>query len=68
MPEAGATTFKEGKPASLDNLVQRLSSNEFDLVAVGRALIANPDWANKIKNDQMDQLKPYNTDALMKLV
>ena len=68
LPEAGATTFKEGEPASLDNLVHRISNNEFDLVAVGRALIANPDWANKIKYNQTDQLKPYNTDALMKLV
>jgi 2,4-dienoyl-CoA reductase-like NADH-dependent reductase (Old Yellow Enzyme family) len=68
LPEAGATTFKEGEPASLDNLIQRISNNEFDLVAVGRALIANPDWANKIKYNQTDQLKPYNTDALMKLV
>lgn len=68
LPEAGEQTFKDGEIASLDNLVQRLDADEFDLVAVGRALIANPDWPNKVKAQQMSDLTPFNKSMLMKLL
>ena len=68
LPEAGEHAFKDGEIANLDNLVQRLDNDEFDLVAVGRALIANPDWANKVKEQQMSDLTPFNKSMLMKLV
>jgi len=68
LPEAGEKVFKDGEIASLDNLVQRLDADEFDLVAIGRALIANPDWANKVKSEQMSDLSPFNKAMLMKLV
>lgn len=67
LPEGGDVAFKDGEIASLDNLEQRLDADEFDLVAVGRALIANPDWANKVKDDQLSQLTPFNKSMLMKL-
>ena len=68
LPEAGEQTFKDGEIASLDNLVERLDADEFDLVAVGRALIANPDWPNKVKAEQMSDLTPFNKSMLMKLL
>ncbi len=55
-------------PASLDNLIERLEREEFDLVAVGRALITNPEWANHVRNDTFDKLKPYDTKSLANLV
>ncbi len=64
----GTMTFAEAKPASLDNLITRMEHGEFDLVAVGRALIANPDWANKVKEGKISELKPYLKDNLMQLV
>ncbi len=64
----GTQTFAEAKPASLEKLIGRMEKNEFDLVAVGRALIANPDWADKVKNDQIEQLKPYLKENLRKLI
>ena len=67
LPEGGDVAFKDGEIASLDNLVKRLDADEFDLVAVGRALIANPDWANKVKDDQLSELTPFNKSMLMKL-
>ena len=54
-------------PASLDRLIERLDRDEFDLVAVGRALIANPDWTNLIKAEAYDQLQPYSRRHLLKL-
>lgn len=35
---------ESSQPASLDNLVRRLEREEFDLVAVGRAILADPAW------------------------
>ncbi|MBL4910017.1 MAG: NADH:flavin oxidoreductase [Alteromonadaceae bacterium] len=64
----GTQTFAEAKPASLDALESKMANNEFDLVAVGRALIANPDWANKVKNDETEQLKPYLKENLTSLI
>ena len=68
LPEGGDPAFKNGDIASLDNLVHRLEADEFDLVAVGRALIANPDWANKVKSQQLSELSPYDKSMLLKLV
>ncbi len=68
LPEAGDMAFKDAEISSLDNLVERLADDQFDLVAVGRALIANPDWSNKVKNDQLSSLTPFDKSMLMKLV
>jgi 2,4-dienoyl-CoA reductase-like NADH-dependent reductase (Old Yellow Enzyme family) len=68
LPEGGETVFKDAEIASLDNLVKRIENEEFDLVAVGRALIANPDWAHKIQNDQLNQLTPFNKSMLASLL
>lgn len=46
--------------APLDALVARLAAGEFDLVAVGRALLADPDWAVKLRMGQTDALVPYD--------
>src|SRR5436190_15583542 len=37
------------KVTGIEELLDRLERGEFDLVAVGRALIANPEWASQIK-------------------
>ncbi len=68
LPEEGQVEFKAAEPASLDKLIARMEKNEFDLVAVGRALIANPAWANQIKTDQKESLQSYEKEMLYKLV
>lgn len=65
--EEGNKDFMAAKPASLDNLIERLEHREFDLVAVGRALIANADWANKVREQKSGDLLPYDKDMLTKL-
>ena len=52
----------------LDDLLDRLTREEFDLVAVGRALIANPSWAAIIRSGELHQLQPYDRRALSSLV
>ncbi|MGY5310588.1 NADH:flavin oxidoreductase [Nocardia gipuzkoensis] len=49
---------------SLDNLLDRLERDEFDLVAVGRALLQDPEWASKVLAGRIDALKPYDAAAL----
>ncbi len=38
--------------ASIDNLVARMERDEFDLIAVGRALISDPEWPRKVKDEE----------------
>ena len=54
--------------SGLDKLVSRMEREEFDLIAVGRALISDPHWAEKIRNGQSDQLKGFEASALAELV
>ncbi|TCL00336.1 2,4-dienoyl-CoA reductase-like NADH-dependent reductase (Old Yellow Enzyme family) [Shimia isoporae] len=68
LPEDGFVEFNEAEPASLDNLIERFEKDEFDMVAVGRALIANPDWANQVQAGKFDDLAAYEKDMLQKLV
>jgi 2,4-dienoyl-CoA reductase-like NADH-dependent reductase (Old Yellow Enzyme family) len=51
----------------IDDLLDRLERGEFDLVAVGRALIANPAWAEKIRAGALDQLRPFDRGILSSL-
>ncbi|AKJ12398.1 1,2-oxophytodienoate reductase [Streptomyces incarnatus] len=51
----------------IDNLLDRLEAEEFDMVAVGRALLQDPEWAAKVLSDRFDELKPYDAASLKTL-
>ncbi|MER5904553.1 NADH:flavin oxidoreductase [Streptomyces mirabilis] len=53
--------------ASLDNLLDRLERDEFDLVAVGRALLQDPEWAAKVLDGRLEELGSYDPKALSTL-
>ena len=55
------------KPASLDRLVEMMERGDFDLIAVGRALLQDPDWAEKIRTGRNAELKDFSRDALATL-
>ncbi|MYW62559.1 12-oxophytodienoate reductase [Streptomyces sp. SID8379] len=58
----------QGSPVKgIDNLLDRMEAEEFDMVAVGRALLQDPEWAAKVLADRFDELKPYDADALKTL-
>lgn len=61
-------TDKVAKPADLGALLARLQRQEFDLVAVGRALLVDPDWALKIRDGRSHEIIPFSRDALAQLV
>ena len=52
---------------SIDDLIERLDKGEFDLVAVGRALLQDPQWANKIRQGELHKLETYSGEALATL-
>ncbi|AOP48077.1 NADH:flavin oxidoreductase [Streptomyces lydicus] len=52
---------------SLDNLLDRMERDEFDLVAVGRALLQDPEWAAKVLGNRFEELQPYDAAALKTL-
>jgi len=56
------------QPASLDELVKRLDRGDFDLVGVGRPLLADPQWVKKVQNGRTDELKGFSKEALATLV
>jgi len=60
---------EDGDPKAITfhDLEDRLEHNEFDLVAVGRALISNPTWANLVRDNRSDALKPYDKEDLNEL-
>ncbi|HSP66561.1 MAG TPA: NADH:flavin oxidoreductase [Bryobacteraceae bacterium] len=51
----------------IEDLLDRLERGEFDLVAVGRALIANPEWAVKIRAGAVAELRPFDRSVLATL-
>ena len=53
--------------ARLELLEEMLASGEIDLVAVGRALIGDPQWGNKMREGRFDEITPFKRAALASL-
>lgn len=53
---------------NLARLLDLFERGDFDLVAVGRALITNPDWPVRIRTGEEDRVIPYSPSALSTLV
>ncbi|MFG2652171.1 NADH:flavin oxidoreductase [Streptomyces sp. NPDC048436] len=48
----------------IEPLIDRLERDEFDLVAVGRALIADPEWAAKALEGRLGDALPFDKSLL----
>lgn len=55
---------KEANKAGLDDLIRRLEAKEFDLVAVGRALLSDPEWANKVKEGREEEIVTFTREYM----
>jgi len=51
----------------LDDLLARLERGEFDLVAVGRALLQDPAWLDKVRQGRIDQIVAFTPAAFATL-
>ena len=54
--------------ASINQLSDRVGEGEFELVAVGRALLQDPEWVIKVRENRLDELQDYSKESLMELV
>lgn len=64
----GAFGGQGARTEGLDKLVQRMERDEFDLIAVGRALISDADWARKIQSGDTMQLTGFDGASLTTLI
>lgn len=53
---------------SFETLVEMMERGDFDLIAIGRGIIANPDWAAKVRQGDLGALAPYSPELLTALV
>jgi len=54
-------------PSSLDELLRRFDRGDFDLVAVGRPLLADSQWVRKIHEARSSELIGFSKEALATL-
>ncbi|MFC3193096.1 NADH:flavin oxidoreductase [Marinicella sediminis] len=59
--ESGVST---GQFARIERSLQ---AAEYDLVAVGRCLLQDPQWVHKVRDQQFDDMQPYSAEALKTL-
>ena len=57
----------EAEAASVEPLVERLKAGEFDLIAVGRALLADAEWAEKIRHAREKDIHLFTKEDLKTL-
>jgi 2,4-dienoyl-CoA reductase-like NADH-dependent reductase (Old Yellow Enzyme family) len=50
--------------ASLDQLMERFDRGDFDLIGVGRSMIAEPDWPKIVRDGALHRLKPFSVNTL----
>ncbi len=64
------TSFRQAgaETTGIEQLIEMMERDEFDMIAVGRALIANADWPNRVRAGEMDKLRPYSPEILATLV
>ena len=58
---------ESSKGVGVDRLIERMERHEFDLIAVGRALISDANWARKIRDSDTANLADFQTAYLAEL-
>ena len=63
----GSFQGEGSKTRPIADVIERLETGEFDMVAIGRALLQDPFWAQKIKEERHDELTAFDSKALTTL-
>ena len=53
------------RPAPVDRLVEQFESGEFDVVAIGRALLADSAWVNRLRDGELDGFNGYDAEIAL---
>lgn len=64
----GAFKGESSQRTDINQLLHRMEREEFDLIAIGRALIADPQWVSKIRARDEASLKNFDAASLGELV
>ena len=64
----GAFGGESSQIVGLDRLIGRMERDEFDLIAVGRALLGDAQWAEKVRSGDAGGLRNFDAAALAELV
>lgn len=59
---------QSSSPTDLDKLIQRMERDEFDLIAVGRAILSDPLWVSKVKTGKFGELQNFSPASMGELV
>jgi 2,4-dienoyl-CoA reductase-like NADH-dependent reductase (Old Yellow Enzyme family) len=51
---------EQARTTDIEELLDRMERDEFDLVAVGRALLGDPEWLAKVLSGRHDELRPFH--------
>jgi 2,4-dienoyl-CoA reductase-like NADH-dependent reductase (Old Yellow Enzyme family) len=54
-------------PTNIDMAIRDISNKKYDMVAVGRALLADHEWVIKMQEGRVKDVIPYTQEALYKL-
>ena len=49
----------DAEVTDLDNLVSAMTEGDFDMASVARAILADPEWAAKVRADKMTDIRPF---------
>ncbi|MDA0349001.1 MAG: NADH:flavin oxidoreductase [Verrucomicrobia bacterium] len=58
---------QEANASDISALIGRMEESEFDLVAVGRALLSDPAWAQKIQTGREKEIVEFTREYMQKL-
>jgi len=65
---AEGKTAANATPEQLELIETCLQRGDFDLLALGRALLANPDWVTLVTKGRAAELQPFTRDLLDNLI
>ncbi len=52
-------------PAPVDRLLDQYAAGEFDVVAIGRALLADPTWVNRLRDGSLDAFEGFDAETAL---
>jgi 2,4-dienoyl-CoA reductase-like NADH-dependent reductase (Old Yellow Enzyme family) len=57
--------FQEGGRAEttgLESVLEQFGRGEFDLIALGRVLLSDPAWVEKVRDGRFDEIRPFHAE------
>ncbi|WP_078315886.1 NADH:flavin oxidoreductase [Mycobacterium sp. D16Q16] len=54
------TEVRDIEPAPVEAVLRQFANNEFDVIAVGRALLSDPEWVNKLRAGRQEEFVGFN--------